>query len=195
MFKLGTEVSRTRERTRERDRDRTDAMLRLIHPRFIKLNQRELVKALFSYVRSSTMHHRRGKFQFRGRYFRNSLFRVPTNLHPSPPPYSTDQRRSFDSKILDREFTPSTNWIFPNETMLSFSLSFPLPKESNLWKRRRGRTMKRYLRRIEGERRNDDGLRGRGFDEATLKRTFMRRVEESAHRLTRSQEENRIKHI
>lgn len=85
--------------------------------------------------------------------------------------------------------------FFPNETMLSFSLSFPLPKESNLWKRRRGRTMKRYLRRIEGERRNDDGLRGRGFDEATLKRTFMRRVEESAHRLTRSQEENRIKHI
>lgn len=59
----------------------------------------------------------------------------------------------------------------------------------------RGGTMKRYLRRIEGERRNDDGLRGRGFDEATLKRTFMRRVEESAHRLTRSQEENRIKHI
>lgn len=55
--------------------------------------------------------------------------------------------------------------------------------------------MKRYLRRIEGERRNDDGSRGRGFDEATLKRTFMRRVEESAHRLTRSQEENRIKHI
>lgn len=129
MFKLGTEVSRTRERTRERDRERTDAMFRLIHPRFyIKLNQRELVKALFSYVRSSTMHQRRGKFQFRGRYFRNSLFRVPTNLHPSPPPYSTDQRRSFDSKILDREFTPSTNWIF-SERDDAFVFTFVSPPE------------------------------------------------------------------
>lgn len=130
MFKLGTEVSSSllRERKRERNRDRTDAVLRLIHPRFIKLNQRELVKALFSYVRSSTMHHRRGKFQFRGRYFRNSLFRVPTNLHPPPPPYSTDQRRSFDSKILDREFTPSTNWIF-SERDDAFVFTFVSPPE------------------------------------------------------------------
>lgn len=52
--------------------------------------------------------------------------------------------------------------------------------------------MKRW-RRIEGERRRFEGT-GEGFDEATLKRTFMSR-EESAHRLTRSQEENRIKHI
>lgn len=168
-------------------------MLRLIHPRFIKLNQRELVKALFSYVRSSTMHHRRGKFQFRGRYFRNSLFRVPTNLHPPPPPYSTDQRR-FVRFQNSRSRIHSLNELNFFRTRRCFRFHFRFPSRRNPIFGRGG-TMKRYLRRIEGERRNDDGLRGRGFDEATLKRTFMRRVEESAHRLTRSQEENRIKHI
>lgn len=53
------------------------------------------------------MHLRRRKFQFRGRYFRNSLFRVPVprQTYTSPPPYSTDQRRSFDPKILDRDYS------------------------------------------------------------------------------------------
>lgn len=149
------------------------AMLRLIRPRLTtKLNQRELVKAwpMLGHEASPTSPE-----------IPVSLFQefaiscVLDHLYTRP--YSTDQRRFLRSKILDRD----------NESN-DFFFDFPARIQS------RGERLSRIYR-YQGSKGGMFRKRRRGGSgEATLKRIFMSR-EESAHRLTRSQEENRIKHI
>lgn len=137
MFKLGTKVSSSRFREQERKRER--AMLRLIHPRFIKSNQRmreswwKLLLCSFVHDASPTPEIPVSRPLFQE--FAISCPASSTNLHLPPSIFhgSTPFVRSQNSRS---RLLPQRIEFF--RTTLSFSLSLPSGIQSRRGDRRRG---------------------------------------------------------